>query len=600
MPIESRQQKTMINNIHKKERLLFGVGLLIVLTAMLPYLILGEDMVVFYPDQLDGEVLGYILHAKYLFTGIDTYPEMMNGISENGLFPPAPLLVLLYKILCPSAAFVCNQIFCMVIAYIGMYFCIKTVLDIQEHHQRYCCEAVFCGILFAYLPLLSVYGLCQYGLPLLCYNFYLLYKGKYKILALCGVVFYGLMSSLVLIGYSVLGFGVLFLLWLVWKKQVLRHKWFLIGWLSLLCAYLLTNYKLLLQIFGIGSQEPSHKEVIVRYGQNVIAAFRAVFYEGTLHTPTHHKAIVIITIVVLVLGICGYRRLQGQLRRIFCLLAAGFGFNLFCALFYAFYQSDFIADWRNQAGGIIKEFQVDRIYWLTVFVWYFLLGLDLYLIWEWIKCCVRERKIVCIIAGSVFLSGVVFVSAATVYYYSDFSKNLHRLRQGESYARVTWNDFYAPEIFSQIDSFIGREKSSYRTLSFGIYPAIALYNGFYCLDGYSNNYNLAYLYTFREIIEGELEKAESLQKYYDEWGCRCYILSAELGINNYLVHKSASSKEIDLVLNTDAARKMGAQYLFSAVKIANAEKLGLTLLREKPFETSDSYYAVYLYGLGTA
>lgn len=197
------------------------------------------------------------------------------------------------------------------------------------------------------------------------------------------------------------------------------------------------------------------------------------------------------------------------------------------------------------------------------------------------------------------MSGVVFVSAATVYYYSDFSKNLHRLRQGESYARVTWNDFYAPEIFSQIDSFIGREKSSYRTLSFGIYPDIALYNGFYCLDGYSNNYDLAYLYTFREIIEGELEKEESLRKYYDEWGCRCYVLSAELGINNYLVHKGAGSKEIDLALNTDAAKKLGAQYLFSAVKISNAKELGMTLLREAPFETSDSYYAIYLYELGT-
>lgn len=582
----------MINDIYKKQRLIFAIGLLIVLTAMIPYLILGENMVVFYPDQLDGEVLGYILHAKYLFTNIDMYPELMNGISENGLFPPAPLLVLLYKILRPSAAFIWNQIFCMVTAYIGMYLCVKTAVNNSI-------IAGFCGILFAYLPLLSVYGLCQYGLPLLCYCFYLLYKGKHLILAWGGVVFYGGMSSLVLIGYSVLGFGALFLLWLVWKKQVLRHKWFLIGWLSLLCAYLLTNYKLLLQIFGIGSQEPSHKEVIVRYGQNVIAAFRTVFYEGTVHTPTHHKAIVVITIMILVFGFCAYRHFQEQMRKIFCLLAAGFGFNLFCALFYAFYQSDFMADLRNQAGGIIKEFQVDRVYWLTVFVWYFLLGLDLYLIWEWTKHSLKKKKVVCIVAGSVLLSGVVFVTAATVYYYSDFSKNLHRLRQGESYARVTWNDFYAPEIFSQIDSFIGREKSSYRTLSFGIYPASALYNGFYCLDGYSNNYNLAYLYTFREIIEGELEKDESLRKYYDEWGCRCYVLSAELGINNYLVHKSASEKEINLALNTDAAQKMGAQYLFSAVKIANAEELGLTLLRETPFETPDSYYAVYLYGLGT-
>ncbi len=582
----------MINQIYKKELLIFVIGLIIVMTAMLPYLILGENMIVFYPDQLDGEVLGYILHAKYLFTGIDTYPEMMNGVSENGLFPPAPLLVLLYKILRPSIAFVCNQIFCMVIAYIGMYLCVKTVVNNSI-------IAAFCGILFAYLPLLSVYGLCQYGLPLLSYAFYLLYKGKHKIVVLGVVVFYGFMSSLVLIGYGILGFTALYLLWLMKKKQIKSHKWFLIGWLSLLCVYLFVNNKLLLQIFGIGNQRPSHKEVIVRYGQNVIDAFRAVFYEGTIHTPTHQKGIVIVTIVILVLGFYGYRRLNRQMCIIFRLLLIGFGFNLFCALFYAFYQSNLIADLRNQAGGVIKEFQADRIYWLTTFVWYFLLALDLCLIWEWIKGCVRNKKIVCIVVGSVFLSGVVFMSAATVYYYSDFSKNLHRLQQGESYPRITWSDFYAPEIYAQIDSFIGRKKSSYRTLSLGIYPAIALYNGFYCLDGYSNNYDLSYLYTFRNIIKGELEKDESLRKYYDEWGCRCYVLSAELGINNYLVHKSTCPKGISLVLNINAAKKLGARYLFSAVKISNAKELGITLLREKPFETPDSYYAIYLYGLGT-
>lgn len=50
----------MIKIIYKKERYIFTIGLLVVLTAMLPYLILGENMIVFYPDQLDGEVLSYI------------------------------------------------------------------------------------------------------------------------------------------------------------------------------------------------------------------------------------------------------------------------------------------------------------------------------------------------------------------------------------------------------------------------------------------------------------------------------------------------------------------------------------------------------------
>lgn len=576
--------------IQKNKMLLFIIGWIIVMAAMLPYLILGENMVVFYQDQLDGEVLGYILHAKYLFTGIDTYPELMNGISENGLFPPAPLLVLLYKVTSPLTAFVCNQIFCMLIAYIGMYLCLKKTIENDI-------IAIFCGILFAYLPLFSVYGLCQYGQPLLLYAFYLLYKEQHKVLALGFVVLYGSLSSLVLIGYAVLGIGGLYLLWLLWKHKAQNHKWVFIGWLSLLICYSMTNYKLIFQIFGIGTQRASHKEIIVRYGQNVLESFCTIFYKGTLHTPTHQQGIVIFTIVIFLFGAFVYKKLQGRLRMTFQLLSVGLCFNLCCALFYAFYQSDLIAKFRNQVGGIIKEFQLDRIYWLTVFVWYFILGLDLYLIWEFIKFCIRNKKRVCIVAGSMYLSGLVCISTATVYYYSDLNKNLHRLRQGETYQQITWKDFYAPEIYSQIDAFIGRDKSSYRTLSFGIYPAAPLYNGFYCLDGYSNNYDLSYMYAFRDIIKGELEKSESLRRYYDEWGCRCYILSAELGINNYLLPKNSNALKTGLALDIDAAKKLGAQYLFSAIEIPNAQELGMTLLREEPFETPDSYYAIYLYGL---
>lgn len=579
----------MVKSFGKESKFLFIAGWLIVMAALLPYLILGEDMVVFYQDQLDGEVPGYILHAKYLFTGIDTYPEMMNGISGNGLFPPAPLLILLYRILRPAAAFVCNQIFCMLTAYAGMYLCLKKVVANDA-------VAVFCGILFAYLPLLSVYGLCQYGQPLLLYAFYLLYEGRHKALALGAVVLYGFLSSLVLIGYAVLGFGGLYLLWLVWKRRARAHKWVFIGWGSLLGSYLITNYKLLLQIFAADGQEPSHKEIVVRYGQDFLKAFRAVFYQGTVHTPTHQQAIVIFTIIVLVLGASGYRRLQGRPRTVFYLAAAGFCFNLLCALFYAFYQSGPVAELRNRVGGIIKEFQVDRVYWLTVPMWYFLLGMDLYLLWTWVKRCTADKRRIRAAAGAVCLSGLVCASAAAVYYYSDFNKNLHRLRQGEAYGQITWDDFYAPEIFSQIDAFIGRDKSSYRTLSFGIYPAAPLYNGFYCLDGYSNNYDLSYLYAFRDIIKGELEKDDSLRRYYDEWGCRCYVLSAELGTGRYLLAKGSSPLQTGLALDTEAAKKMGAEYLFSAVPLSNARELGLTLLREEPFETPDSYYEIYLYG----
>lgn len=572
--------------------LAFGIaGMACVLAAAVPYLILGENMVVFYGDQLDGEVLAYILHARYLFTGADSFPELMNGISATGLFPPAPFFVLFYKVLPPIAAFAAVHICCMAAAYIGMYLCLGKMTGLPA-------VAFFCGVLFAYLPLFPVYGLCQYGQPLLFYALYRLYRGERKALNLGIVFLYGAASSLVLVGYAILGFGLLFLLWLAWKHAFWKHKWYFFGWTALLGTYLVTDYRLLLQIFGIGEQRASHKELIVRKGQDVLASFWTVFFKGTLHTPTHQQIIVVSVTAVFILGLPFYRHLSGRARAAFWYMAGGYLFNFSCALFYAAYQSDAAAQWRNRMGGVIKEFQADRLYWLSASVWYIILGLGLYILWEWAVWCRRARRRSCLAGLAACLSIVSCACAAVVFYYSDFNKGLHRMRLGEGYSKVTWKDFYAPDIFAQIDGFIGRDKSSYRTLSFGIYPAAALYNGFYCLDGYSNNYDLAYHQQFRDIIRGELEKDERLRDYYDTWGCRCYVLSAELGIDRYLVAKGSSDLESGLTIDVGAASEMGAEYLFSAVRIPNAGDLGLVLLREEPFETPDSYYAVYLYALG--
>lgn len=152
---------------------------------------------------------------------------------------------------------------------------------------------------------------------------------------------------------------------------------------------------------------------------------------------------------------------------------------------------------------------------------------------------------------------------------------------------------------TQVEAYIyettGQSKEDYRVVSLGIAPAAALYNGFYCLDGYSNNYTLEYKHAFRQIIEPELDKSEYLTEYFDDWGNRCYLFSAE--IPGYYTVRKGGFYFADFSMNTDAFSELGGEYLFSAAYIENPEKTGLKLLREEPFETNDSYYKIYLYGL---
>lgn len=571
----------------RKKNIWFLLGIAMVAVSGVVSLILQEDIVVNYHDQLDGEVIGYILHAKYLFQGVEVYPEMMNGISPNGLFPPSPLTVLLYRFMTPYMAFICNAIFCTVCGYIGMYLCIKEL-------TKDTMTAMITGVLFAYLPLLSVYGLCQYGLPMLFYALYCLYQKRHIGISLFGVVLYGAMSSLVLIGYAVLGFGALFVLCLLIKKEWKEHIWLMIGGLLLFLVYLLTNYELVLQVFGYGEAYVSHKEVIVRYGQDFWQSFCTIFFSGTVHTPTHQTVIAAYATILILISLLSRKKDWITEKTELYVLYACYGGNLFFAFFYACYQSDLIAGLRNHIGGIVKEFQVDRLFWLSVPLWYVIFGICFHITLETAYRFFKNRKKLPGI-GLCFAS-VLFLlfSAATVFYYSDFNKNLHRLKDGEAYAQVTWKDFYAPDVFDSLDAYIDKDTETVKTLSFGIYPAAALYNGYDCLDGYSNNYSLDYMKQFRRIIAGELEKDKKLADYFDQWGCRCYLLSAGLGSQQFMYPKDSGISCERIAFDFSKAKEMGAEYLFSAIRLPHDTE-GLELVRNEPFETDTSYYEIYLY-----
>ena len=95
------------------------------------------------------------------------------------------------------------------------------------------------------------------------------------------------------------------------------------------------------------------------------------------------------------------------------------------------------------------------------------------------------------------------------------------------------------------------------------------------------------------MIAQELAKSEYLTQYYDAWGNRCYLVSAECP-GYYTIEKGGFYFQ-QLELNTEALAELGGDYVLSAAYIQNAEAQGLTLMREEPFETQDSYYRIFLY-----
>lgn len=156
----------------------------------------------------------------------------------------------------------------------------------------------------------------------------------------------------------------------------------------------------------------------------------------------------------------------------------------------------------------------------------------------------------------------------------------------------TFREFYSCLLFSDIKRYINKPLDSYRVVSIGIHPSIALFNGFYVLEAHLPNYSLEYKHKFRKIIEKELSKNRELRGYYDNWGCRCYVFVSELG-PNYLVQKGKNIKIRNLELNTAVFEKLGGKYILSTAEIMNYRKNHLIFL--KAFERDTSPWKIYLY-----
>ena len=615
--------KTQFSFPYNKRRYYFAAGLLLSVLLMIPYILLGTGSIVTYHDQLDGELLNYILTAKYLFTDIRVYPEIMNGLPAAGAVPPAPLFVLLYVFFEPFTAFMLSQWIIYLAAFAGMYL---LLLKLTGR------EFISFGIaaIFMLLPFYPVYGLCIPGQPLLYYAVLSLYekKGRHAPFYYLGIVFYGASSSPVLVGFACLLVLGLFAVFQSISALRSKNRIPLSPWLStgvLLLTYILCNLELARQVLFPGSTYISHKTELVLSPSESLPLFKDVFGRGVDYAQSYHTVLFFLAGLCLLILLVRYAlrvrkgrtdssvKLPALSENLFAKAALTLFFIMIICLFSSFYHGSFMTGLRNGSEGILKTFNLDRVCWLLPTAWCILAAYLLAFVAELsdvkpsddtnpapdagVSSARRPGSGISFvkhIAGQAVIFAVLGVWGLTVLFHSALYPNAAKLLKGRGYYALDWNNFFSEDIFSQIEEAIGKPKETYRVVSVGIYPAAAAYNGFYCLDGYSNNYPLEYKHTFRRIIEGELEKDDYIRMLFDAWGNRCYVTTAEQA-NYYTFEKKWGSVIYDLDLNTEAMKELHCQYVFSAAYLMDAEEKGLSLLREQPFETDGSWYHIYVY-----
>ena len=173
-------------------------------------------------------------------------------------------------------------------------------------------------------------------------------------------------------------------------------------------------------------------------------------------------------------------------------------------------------------------------------------------------------------------AAVLILTVSLIIY--EQNESFYKTSPQKEYA--SFDDYYVPYIFKQIKNKIGEK----RVVSYGIEPAVALYNDIYTVDGYSVNYPLSYKHRFEKVFE-----TYKNEKLYEKWGSKVYIPTIKSTLASY--QKGLHIKTIRF--NVDALCKLHTSYVISPYFIEHSENYGLSM--ENYYKGKKNAWDIYLY-----
>lgn len=339
-----------------------------------------------------------------------------------------------------------------------------------------------------------------------------------------------------------------------------------LGYALLVGTYFILNFDLVLQLIIKKNEYLSHREEFVNAGVSFKDALITVFGGNILHASVPIESL----IFPILAGAIASVLLAVKHKKIKNLKYIGAVELLILSnsLLYAFFSTQAVADWQNDQSGIFHYFEFSRFNWVLPALWCILFGVCLWCVYVFLK----DKCEVAALAVCMLLFGVTF---SDVIYESNFYKNVNQYNNGSGVTGyITWESLYAEKVMEEVEDCIGKDKTTYRVASLGMSPVVSLMNGFYTVDGYSNNYSLEYKHAFRRVIEKELEKAPETAVYFDTWGSRCYLFNAETGTYSW-IGKDRDIQYTNLEFDVEALKELNCEYVFSAAEVLCAEELNV-------------------------
>ena len=537
-------------------------------------------------DTLDGTLPIYaLLSTLPVFDGLDaTVSQLLGGVPKNSVYSQLNLYAALFRVLPPASAYVAHDAILRVVGLVGM------LLLLRRHLTPRASDLAVAGAAttFALLPHLAAACLSVAGLPLLLCALLEILERPAARWPWPVVALFPFASMLPLIGWGALGvLGGAVAIHAIRERQI---PWRGALALALLVfGQTLAEYRLLYQLFF----EPGYVSQRVEYGpllsfssdaaglaRSVLRHVRAGFpHAASLHEPLVWGAA---AAAVALAAANALRRRAGAKQQLARLGVCGAALAAFAIVFSVSFHRPF-QEWLLAADvGALRTLHLSRLAWWEPALWYtvFALALDGF---THSGAGSVGRAVACVL---------IALQLTFVFFTNDFYERRDSIV-------LRYREFASPELFREIQDYIGRPLSEYRVASLGMPASLATLNGFSTADGYLGNYPLAYKHRFRRLIAAELAQDDNLRRRFDLWGARCHVVShelpfSELGPNFAGYTKRHRPRRITkLALDPAALADLGIDYLLSAVEILSPERSGLEPVRV--FARDDSPWEIHLY-----
>jgi len=570
-------------------------------------------------DNLDSNVIWYKILAKsgkILADNHSIIPNMMNGLPRLSYGNEFDMLLWMYYIFGPYTAYILNEILIHLIAFFSMFVLLKRY--VVPPTKEYGLLPVFVGSLyFALLPFWSGAGASIALLPLATYallNIKTRNSTSWDWILLLLIPLY---SSFILtyIFYISLA-GIYFLYDCIKHKKINFYFFsalFLFGML-----YLLKNYRLFEALFFDPGFVSHRTEFKVFYNVSLWEFYRLSlvnFLECHIpHAQTLTRYILPTILISMLLSLFRRKLSLRESMIIWVMILLSFVLDIWSvllihrytlpgitivSLFLLFYQKEnrtvpalmLLIILFSFAGAaqmyegfrgitdyipILKTLNF-RIHFLLPFVYGIAFAYALKIVFKTLQ-----------------LSALFSLLFVLCQFYDSLQASYFTTTKHMKYA--SFQSYYAPDIFTQIKKDLHlQHPQEARFISYGIEPAVSLYNGLYTVDGYSVNYPLSYKKLFKQVQVEECFTPVDRKKMYDEWGSKVYLLCMDSRPDiHQLLHK-AKVKGFPFYASYEGLCNIGVSYILSGVQLIDTDPQKIKFV--KYYQSNTSLWHIWLYKL---